>query len=320
MMRIVIQGAGALGSILAAHLARSGVDVVLLARGARAVQVPEQGVIITGLIEAQVPVPVATDPATLEGADLLVTTVKTYQTDTALAQVRHLNVGSVLSVQNGVLKNEQLAAVFGPEQVLGAVAAISGEVLSDGRVLFTANRGLYVGEPAGRLSSRVEAIVRAFDAAGIVAIASEDIAIAEWSKFVSWGAVMALSVLTRLETWKFLSDAGSAQVAASMVREAVAVAAARGVAVDDSGPLPSATIATADEKAACEAVQAAGRHFAEAAPRHRMSTLQDLDHGRHLEVEETLAFLLKLAREHGIAAPVTTEICGLVQAIDHFQD
>jgi ketopantoate reductase len=37
-------------------------------------------------------------------------------------------------------------------------------------------------------------------------------------------------------------------------------------------------------------------------------------------VEETLAFLLKLAREHGIAAPVTTEICGLVQAIDHFQD
>lgn len=318
-MRTVVQGAGVLGSIFAAHLARAGEEVVLLARGERAADVRDRGIVLTGLVEAQVPVVVETDPAALTRADLLVTTVKTYQTEQALAEVAHLEVDSVLSVQNGVLKNEQLAAVFGAERVLGAIAAVSGEVLPDGRVLFTQNRGLYVGELPSGVSPRVEAIVGMFQGAGIEAIASPRIAEVEWSKFASWGAVMALSVLTRLETWKFCGDPDSAAVAVAMVSEAAAVAAALGIEIDDSGPLPAATIAASDEAAARQAVMAVGERFRQVAPRHRMSTLQDLDHGKHLEVEETLGHLLRLAGERGIAAPASAEACALVRAIDRFQ-
>ena len=55
-------------------------------------------------------------------------------------------MGSVLSIQNGVLKNEQLAQTFGWDKVLGAMAAFSAEVLPTGTVRFTVNQGLYLGE------------------------------------------------------------------------------------------------------------------------------------------------------------------------------
>src|SRR3989442_8811545 len=112
-MKIVILGAGALGTVLGAHVARAGEDVTLIARGQRAAYLQEHGATITGLVDLTVPVPVVTDPSQLHDADVLIVTVKTYDMAAALHSVEHLDVGSVLSLQNGVLKNEQLAQTFG---------------------------------------------------------------------------------------------------------------------------------------------------------------------------------------------------------------
>src|SRR5215831_4271653 len=140
-MKIVILGAGALGTVLGAHLARAGEDVTLIARGQRAAYLQEHGATITGLVDFTVPVRVVTDPQQVQEADVLIVTVKTYDMDVALASVKHLHVESVLSLQNGVLKNEQLAQTFGGEKVLGAMATFGGEVLPTGTVCFTANAG-----------------------------------------------------------------------------------------------------------------------------------------------------------------------------------
>jgi len=112
-MKIVILGAGALGTVLGAHLARAGEDVTLIARGQRAAYLQEHGATITGLVDFTVPVRVVTDPSQIHNADVLMVTVKTYDMASALASIKHLDVGSVLSIQNGVLKNEQLAQTFG---------------------------------------------------------------------------------------------------------------------------------------------------------------------------------------------------------------
>src|SRR5215510_12845125 len=126
-MKIVILGAGALGTILGAHLARAGEDVALIARGQRAAYLQAHGATITGLVDFTVPVTVVTNPQQVQEADVLIVTVKTYDMDAALASVKHLDVGSVVSIQNGVLKNEQLAQTFGREKVLGALAFVSAE-------------------------------------------------------------------------------------------------------------------------------------------------------------------------------------------------
>jgi 2-dehydropantoate 2-reductase len=318
-MKVIIQGAGALGSIFAAHLVRAGADVTLLARGARAEQLRKEGVTITGLLDATVSVPVETDPARIHSADLFITTVKTYDTESALAPLRQAKFASALSVQNGVLKNAQLEAVFGRTAVLGSAANVSGEVLADGKVSFTQNRGLYIGELDGGLSPRVKEITDLFQQSGIEAVASDQIDTVEWSKFIPWSAVMALSVITRMETWKFCSHPGSAKLAAQMVREAVAVAKALSVTVDDNGPLPAASIAAASLTKATELVQAVGAGFKERAPSHRMSTLQDLLHGKRLEVNETLGHLLTLGQQTGIETPTSGLAYELVSTINDYQ-
>jgi 2-dehydropantoate 2-reductase len=119
-MHTIILGAGALGSVISAYLTRAGEDVTLLARGSRATFLQEHGVAITGVEDFTAPVTVTTRPHDLREADVLIVTVKTYDTEPALASVSHVDVGSVFSLQNGVLKNEQLAHYFGWEKTLGA--------------------------------------------------------------------------------------------------------------------------------------------------------------------------------------------------------
>src|SRR5215470_8772480 len=116
-MTIVVLGAGALGSIVGGQLARAGHDVVFLARGHRADVLAKRGAVVTGVADFTVPATVVTDPRAVRGADVLLVTVKTYDTESGLASVRHLDVPTVLSIQNGVVKNEQLAHVFGAARV-----------------------------------------------------------------------------------------------------------------------------------------------------------------------------------------------------------
>ena len=100
-MKIVILGAGALGTVLGAHLARAG-EPTRLARGQRAAYLQGHSATITGLVDFTVPVRVVTDPQQVHNADVLMVTVKTYDMVSALQSVKHLDIGSVFSIQNGV--------------------------------------------------------------------------------------------------------------------------------------------------------------------------------------------------------------------------
>jgi 2-dehydropantoate 2-reductase len=158
-VKIVVLGAGALGSILAAHLARAGEDVTLIARGPRAKLLAERGLTVRGLADFTVNVPIVERPQESFGGrtcDVFVLTAKTYDTLPALDGVRSLKPDMAMSVQNGVVKNDHLAAVFGWEQTAGCIANFSGEVTPDGAVLFTRNEGLYFGELPG-VSDRQQA-------------------------------------------------------------------------------------------------------------------------------------------------------------------
>jgi 2-dehydropantoate 2-reductase len=314
-MKIVVCGAGALGSILAGHLARAGEDVALVARGARVAYLKDNGITITGLVDFTAPCRIVTEPGELVETDVLILAVKTYDTASALNSLRHLKLSAALSVQNGVLKNEQLAAVFGQEQTLGAAAALSGEVTPAGPVRFTLNQSLYIGELPVGTSSRVDTLVAVLEQAGIRAEATSQIQTIEWTKFVPWIGWMTLAVLTRLETHKFLSDTDTATVGVRLIREVAQLAGRKEVTLDDTPPGYARTIATTPEAAAIAQMGMIGSLFATRAPQHRMSALQDLERGRPLEVEETLGYVVQQATALGIAVPTVETayrlICGI---------
>jgi 2-dehydropantoate 2-reductase len=315
-----ILGAGAIGSILAAHLARAGHSVVVIARGERARAVERDGLRIKGLAEFAMPVSVLTDPGRLESADTLIVAMKTPATEAALERLRHVRLGVALSIQNGVLKNELLTAAFGADRVLGALADTSGELLPSGEVLFTRNVNLPLGEPAGGISERARRIAGMIDGAGVRSTAVADITSMEWSKFTIWLGLMSMAVTMRSVSWRYLADADCAQLLVPLVREIAAVAAAQGIAlVEGAAGLPLRTILEAPESAAIEAVRKAGEQMRSRAPDHRMSALQDLEAGRPLEVEETFGYAVRKARELGLSLPLLEAFHHLVAGIDRIR-
>jgi 2-dehydropantoate 2-reductase len=307
-MRFVILGAGALGSILASHLARAGEDVVVVARGYRADYMRQHGITLTGLADFTIACPVITDPLALREADVLIVAVKTYDMAAALASLCHLQVAMVLSIQNGVLKNVQLADAFGAEKTVGAATFLSGEVLSDGAVRYNANQILYVGELPAGTSPRVQQLAATLTRSGLQGEATAHMQTIEWSKFVAWIGGMVLSVLTRLETYKFLSDPDAALICARLMRETAALATAWGIALTDMPAFAVQTITSGTETEGVLHLQARGALVQARAPLLRMSSLHDLEHGRPLEIEETLGYVVTQAATVGLAVP-TVETC-----------
>ncbi len=318
-MHFVIIGAGALGSIYAAYLARDRHQVSLVARGARAAALAKHGLPVEGKDAFTARCDIVTQPEALRDADVLIVAVKTYDTEAALARLSGLRIKSAFSVQNGVLKNRQLADVFGPEAVLGSISMVGGDVLPPdgdrpGAARYSVAGPTVIGEPSGGESARVQSLVAAFEHAGLKAQASPDITSAEWSKFVAWSGFSTVAVMTRQPTWRFMSDPDTALIAARVMRETANVAIKHGVKLQDSG-FSSQAFINGSEADAVKAAQAYGEKMHANAPGFRQSILQDADRNRRLEVHETLDYTLTLAQQLGVATPTLDLCCRVLRVV-----
>jgi 2-dehydropantoate 2-reductase len=291
----------------------------MLARGRRADQIRTEGLRITGLTEFAITVPTLTNVGDLKSVGVLIVATKTPGTATALASLRHVDVEAALSIQNGTQKDELLAEAFGEERVLGALADTSGELLPDGAVVFTRNVNILLGELSGESSLRAQRIAGNIDASGVRAAAVANIRSLEWSKFAAWVGLVALSVTTRAATWRYLSDPGSALVLARLVREMGELMRALKIELTDESVLPVATLCRGSEATAVAAVMRVGREFELKAPGHRMSSLQDLEAGRPLEIHETLGYALQKAAQSGLALPLVETFYHVVSAVDRMR-
>lgn len=311
-----ILGAGAMGSILGAHLARSGHSVAMLARGRRAARVRDEGLRVTGLVQFAVPVHVVDDPAKLREAQVLIVATKAIGTAEALRPLAGAKVGHAFSIQNGVLKNDLLAAAFGADRVLGALANLSGELLPSGEVLFTRNVSLQIGALPGGVFEGVGALAQAIDASGVPCVAVPDIAEREWSKFAAWVGMAGAAITTRAVTFKYLVDPDAALVVVRLIREVRELAARAGVALRDGGVFPVATLCGDTEAAAVRRLNEIGADFRARSPEHRLSAHQDIDAGRPLEVEETLGHAARTAARWGLSLPLLDVVYRIAAAID----
>jgi 2-dehydropantoate 2-reductase len=311
-----IVGAGAIGSILGAHLAHSGQKVVMIARGQRGAHVRRIGLQISGLATFSERVPVLSDASELKRAAVLIVATKSYDTSTALAALCNANIEVAFSIQNGLMKNEQLATIWGKQRVLGALANCSGELLPTGEVLFTRNQQICIGELSGECSERAARVAAIMDASGIHTSAVTEIQSLEWSKFAAWVGLMGVAVTTRAASWQYLSDNNSAWVVMRLIREVGNLAATAGVPLSDHAPLPVKTIVRTSDSDAVALIQSIAADLKANAPRHRMSSLQDLEAGRPLEVEETLGFASRMASELKLSCPVLECLYRLVAGLD----
>jgi len=127
-MRITMMGSGGLGGYFGAHLAQGGADVHFVARGRHLQAMREHGLRIEGSNGVHLPHVNATDdPGEIGVVDFILIGVKLWDTEATLQQLRPL-VGpatTIISFQNGVLKDQYLRAAFDESQLMGGVGYVA---------------------------------------------------------------------------------------------------------------------------------------------------------------------------------------------------
>src|ERR1700733_14987549 len=202
-MRIVVMGTGGGGGYFGARLAQGGSDVVFVARGAHLAALRERGLIIESKLgDVSLPKVQATDdPSKLGPVDLVLICVKLWDAEAAAHAVSAI-IGpttAVLSMQNGVQKDDVLRHILGSEPLLGGICYISSTIVRPGVIGHTGTaQKLVFGEYDGRRSARAEAFMNACRRGGIDVELSLDVRKAIWEKFVFLVGLSATTTTIRL--------------------------------------------------------------------------------------------------------------------------
>ena len=312
--RAIVVGAGSLGTVYGAALARAGLDVQLLAREEHARAIQANGSVTVDSFGEQWEVPLRADwrPERIEPAEIVILLTKTPDTATALAglpQVRE-SVRIAASFQNGVSKDDELAAWSGPASVVGAVAMVGGTLHEPGRVQHTMNGPSFIGELDGTVSERIERLASLLESGGLPVVVTDRIRSVEWSKLVHGSPTTALPALTGLYMHEIFITPELARLYVDLVREGFAVATAAGVELEDWASLfPVRTVATAPPDEALEIALAHGRRLVEGGMTEiTVSMLQSVQSRRRLEVEAIQGHLCREGARLGVPTPAT-DLC-----------
>src|SRR5215475_7199209 len=232
-MRIAFMGSGGLGGYFGARLCKGGADVHFIARGKHLQAMREEGLRVEGHEPIHIPRVRATDdPKEVDVVDFVMVCVKLWDTEAALQQIRPM-VGvrtTVISFQNGVLKDQYLRAAYGESRIMGGVGYVATTIERPGVIRQTGPmQRLLFGEFDGSRSDRGQALLSACLAGGIKAELSENILREIWQKYVFLVGLSGTTTTIRRPIGPIRQNAQTRAFLRDVMREVVAVAHGHGI-------------------------------------------------------------------------------------------
>jgi 2-dehydropantoate 2-reductase len=312
-MRIAVLGAGSVGGVLAWHLARAGLDPVIVARPASAELLAREGLTLVGDCGPDTQaVAVTADPAALGERDLVFVGLKAQDWIAALTLLKPLlgrrtivvpmlnglpwwyfqGVGGDLAGRSiaALDPDGALAAAIPSSTIVGCVVYMGASRQTPTRILWNGRRRLLLGEPAGGVTPRLRGVVELLAGAGLKAEAAPDIRHAIWQKMLGNVAHNPLSVVTGAAIGHLAKEPHLKAIMRSLMEEAAAVAAAVGVHGFDIEERLTVSPAMAD---------------------FRTSMLQDFEAGRPLELGAIVDAIVELGEGTGVATSVISAVGAL---------
>jgi len=305
-VRTAILGAGATGGFLGARLAKSGADVVLIARGPHLQAMRESGLrLLEPGGESTVRVEATDDLAAVRDADFVFVTLKAHSLP-AIADRLAASLGAgtvVVSAQNGIpwwyfqrhggeLEGTHLETVdpggmigrtIDPKRVIACIVYPATSVEGPGVVRHVEGERFSLGELDGSQTERIAALSGVLTGAGLKAPVQPRIRQELWVKLMGNAVFNPLSVLTRAT----LGDMAQSTVLVPVVRAAMeevdAVAGRLGIEIPVS----------IDQR-----IRGAAR-----VGDHKTSMLQDLESGRPMEIDAITGSVVELAGRLGVPVP-----------------
>ncbi|WP_108879527.1 2-dehydropantoate 2-reductase [Anderseniella sp. Alg231-50] len=297
-MKVAIMGAGAIGAYVGARLAQAGLDVALIARGQHLDAIRNDGLSVESPLGevSGLDLTATDDPADIGIVDLVVFTVKLWDTEAAAQAMKPL-IGPhtrVVTLQNGIDSVATISKHVAGDQVVGgtiylfAVIDRPGVIRNSGgvhKMIFGADNGNSV---MGQLSDALER------APGIDGVRSDDVSQVIWQKYIRLVPLSAATALTRKSVGDVRSDATTRKFLQSLLEELVSVAKAEGHGF------------AGDQVAD-------GMAFYDGLPEQfKSSMLEDVERGNRLELPWLSARVCELGELHAIATPANWAAkCGL---------
>ncbi len=295
-MRVAVVGAGAIGGLLGAHLARAGEDVTLIARGPHLAAMRARGVTVRGAEGEFTAHPVCTDDmGAVARSDVVFITLKAHSIPAVAPRIGSaLGPGAcVVGAVNGIpwwyfpdrhLETVDpggvIASSIAYDRVVGCVVYPAATIVEPGVILHEEGNRFSLGEPDGSRSERVQSISTMLGAAGFKAPVQPRLRAEIWLKLVGNATLNPVSAVTRATIGGILgTDRGRALVR-SLMEEVDAVARSLGV------ELPVGI----DKRLAGAA----------AVGDHKTSMLQDLEARKPLELDALLGAVIEIAEWNGV--------------------
>ena len=298
-MRIAVMGSGGVGGYFGARLVQAGCDVAFIARGAHLAAMREHGLKVESpLGDIHLPkVRVTDDPGTLEPVDLVLFSVKLWDTEAAAGSIAPL-IGpdtGIVSFQNGVQKDDILRRMCGDKAVMGGVGYIATKIGRPGVIKHTGTmQRLVFGEYDGRRSGRAEALLEACQRGGINAELSSDIRREIWEKFVFLVGLSATTTTMRVPIGPIRDYAQTRAFLFDIMQEVVAVGRSHGVALAAD---------YAEQRLA----------FCDGLPADMASSMyHDLEGGKPLELAWLSGGVVALGKAAGVPTPANRAVCDIL--------
>ena len=304
-MKIVVIGAGAMGSLFGALLTESGENVRLYDIWKEHVEViKEKGLDIelNGKTRS-VSVNATSDKRHIEKTDLAIIFVKSTQTSDAARTASELldNSGFVLTLQNGMGNADIIGEVFDPVRIIAGTTSHVATMLGPGSIRHAGTGPTVIGMWSGIQKTGIKRIADVFNNAGIVTETVDDVRNVIWAKlFVNVG-INAVTALTGIKNGRIIDLSATKALSCAAVEEAIEVAIALDVKVADN------TVEHVFQ-------------VAEATSANRSSMGQDVDNKRQTEISTINGAVVKEAQKLGINVPINQTLTALIETMQaHYE-
>jgi 2-dehydropantoate 2-reductase len=314
MEDLMIWGAGAIGGTIGAYLARAGQNPLLVDADKDHVgAMKRNGLKITGPIaEFETPVRAATPEEVHGPIRRVMLAVKSQHTSAAAGMIAPLLApdASVLSLQNG-LNGDAIANEVSRECVLVALVDFASDYIEPGVIHYGGRGSVYVGEPDGKTSPRVQEYVATLKHFDERIEASDNVPGLLWGK-IAYGGLLTATALTNDTMADVLSDPRWRGVMGKIGGEIVLAARAAGIKPVGVDGFDAEAFARADQvkiAASCDAMAEHYRHSAKT----RSGIWRDLAvRKRKTEVGPLLAPVIAAGKKFGVATPTTEQLGAMI--------
>jgi 2-dehydropantoate 2-reductase len=294
-MKIAVMGTGGVGGYFGARLAAKGVDVTFIARGAHLQAIRADGLRLespNGNVHIH-PAQATDTPVDVGPVDYVLFTTKLWDTTNAAKTIRPM-IGAdtaVISLQNGVSAGHVLGETLGRGHVMGGLALISSFIAAPGVIRHAGTMARVVfGEFDGTHTPRVQALLKAFNEAGVDADIADNIERVIWQKFIFLVGLSGVTAVTRQSIGPLREDTDTRALLAQVMAETAAVARAKGIEIDP---------AFLDDRLV----------FMDTLPADMTSSMaHDLVQGNRLELDWLSGAVARMGRELGVDTPANAFI------------